>query len=94
METKLYSNTIEWRIIANKLNKKPITYNEEQQLKRWLDASPDHAEYFNRAAKAWKEKPLNAQKSILLILYPNLTVLRNITLLDHTKDISALQHIR
>lgn len=62
METKLYSNTIEWRIIANKLNKKPITYNEEQQLKRWLDASPDHAEYFNRAAKAWKEKPLNAPK--------------------------------
>ena len=52
METKLYSNTIEWRIIANKLNKKPITYNEEQLLKRWLDASADHAEYFNQIGRA------------------------------------------
>lgn len=52
MESGNTRHTIEWRIIAAKLDGEPLTPEEELQFSKWLAASPQHRTYYNKAFQA------------------------------------------
>ena len=46
--------SISWRLLLRKISGEPLDAAEEARLQAWLNESPAHRDYFERAARHWR----------------------------------------
>lgn len=51
--------SIAWRLLLRKIANETLNEAEEKQLNDWLDESPDHRDYFERARRYWLHPETN-----------------------------------